>query len=95
MPWRTDATRKPRNCAARTDGRSTARSVLIPLYDARERHVGFGNLTRDLAGSAVPETAAPEPDLAVRRGAQQILVVDDDDQVRASRCASSPAWATG
>ena len=24
-------------------------SVLIPLYDAREQHVGFGNLSRDLA----------------------------------------------
>jgi PAS domain S-box-containing protein len=59
------------------------RSVLMPLYDARERHVGFGNLTRDLEGPAAPVAATPEPDLAVRRGAHQILVVDDDDQVRA------------
>jgi len=69
----------------RKDGRPLkVRSVLIPLYDARERHVGFGNLTRDLEDPPVPEAAAAsEPDLAVRRGAQQILVVDDDDQVRA------------
>jgi CheY-like chemotaxis protein len=57
-------------------------SVLIPLYDARERHVGFGTLTRDLEALPAAETAPPQ-DLAVRRGAQQILVVDDDDQVRA------------
>jgi PAS domain S-box-containing protein len=68
----------------RKDGRPLkVRSVLIPLYDARERHVGFGNLTRDLEGPPVPEEVAPEPDLAVRRGAQQILVVDDDENVRA------------
>ena len=68
----------------RKDGRPLkVRSVLIPLYDARERHVGFGNLTRDLEGPPVPEAVAPEPDLAVRRGAQQILVVDDDENVRA------------
>jgi PAS domain S-box-containing protein len=67
------------------DGRPLkVRSVLIPLYDARERHVGFGNLTRDLEGA--PATAEAPPmvqDLAARRSAQQILVVDDDDQVRA------------
>lgn len=53
-------------------------SVLIPLYDTRDRHVGFGNLSRDLAGGA-----AAVDDLAVRRGAEQILVVDDDEQIRA------------
>jgi CheY-like chemotaxis protein len=68
----------------RKDGRPLkVRSVLIPLYDARERHVGFGNLTRDLEGAPAPEAVMPQPDLAVRRGAQQILVVDDDDNVRA------------
>jgi PAS domain S-box-containing protein len=68
----------------RKDGRPLkVRSVLIPLYDTRERHVGFGNLTRDLEGPVTPEAAAPDLDLAIRRGTQQILVVDDDDQVRA------------
>lgn len=68
----------------RKDGRPLkVRSVLIPLYDARDRHVGFGNLTRDLEGSPAAEAVAPELDLAERRGAQQILVVDDDDNVRA------------
>ena len=68
----------------RKDGRPLkVCSVLIPLYDARERHVGFGNLTRDLEGSPALSPATPQQDLAVRRGAQQILVVDDDDNVRA------------
>src|SRR6185312_1592373 len=68
----------------RKDGRPLkVRSVLIPLYDARERHVGFGNLTRDLEGSPALAPATPRQDLAERRGAQQILVVDDDDNVRA------------
>lgn len=58
-------------------------SVLIPLYDARERHVGFGNLSRDLAAGVAPDAGAPlAEDLAVRRGTEQILVVDDDDQIR-------------
>lgn len=68
----------------RKDGRPLkARTVLIPLYDARERHVGFGNLTRDLEGAPSLAPAASEQDLAERRGAEQILVVDDDDHVRA------------
>jgi PAS domain S-box-containing protein len=69
----------------RKDGRPTrAQSVLIPLYDAREQHVGFGNLTRDLEGAPAEAEAQPSvQDLAVRRGAEQILVVDDDDEVRA------------
>lgn len=68
----------------RKDGRALkVQNVLMPLYDARERHVGFGNLTRDLEALPPVEAAAPPQDLAVRRGAQQILVVDDDDQVRA------------
>jgi CheY-like chemotaxis protein len=58
--------------------------VLVPLYDARERHVGFGNLTRDMAAGVPVDAATPAAaDLAVRRGAEQILVVDDDDQIRA------------
>ena len=69
----------------RKDGTAlVVQSVLIPLYDARDRHVGFGNLSRDLAAGAVVEAAASTvDDLAIRRGAQQILVVDDDDQIRA------------
>jgi PAS domain S-box-containing protein len=68
----------------RKDGRPLkAHTVLVPLYDARERHVGFGNLTRDLEGSPSLAPAVSEPDLAVRRDAEQILVVDDDDSVRA------------
>lgn len=69
----------------RKDGRALkVRSVLIPLYDARDRHVGFGNLTRDVESAAAPEAARPPvEDLAERRGTEQILVVDDDDAIRA------------
>jgi len=69
----------------RKDGAALdVQNVLIPLYDMRERHVGFGNLTRDMAGGALAGAAMPvTADLAVRRGAEQILVVDDDDQIRA------------
>jgi PAS domain S-box-containing protein len=68
----------------RKDGRPVkVQNVLIPLYDAREQHVGFGSLTRDLEALPAAETAPLQHDLAERRGAQQILVVDDDDQVRA------------
>jgi PAS domain S-box-containing protein len=68
----------------RKDGRTVkVQSVLIPLYDAREQHVGFGSLTRDLEASPAAEAAPLQRDLAERRGAPQVLVVDDDDQVRA------------
>jgi PAS domain S-box-containing protein len=69
----------------RKDGTALdVQSVLIPLYDAREQHVGFGHLSRDLAtGAGAGVTAVPVDDLAVRRGAQQVLVVDDDEQIRA------------
>lgn len=70
----------------RKDGRPVrAQSVLIPLYDGRERHVGFGNLIRELESmTAQVDPAVPAQHLATRRGSEQILVVDDDDEVRAA-----------
>lgn len=61
-------------------------SILIPLYDARDRHVGFGTLAHDVAPSATIgagtvhalQPAGP----AAGNAAAQILVVDDDDQIR-------------
>jgi PAS domain S-box-containing protein len=66
------------------DGRLVrVRSVLLPLHDSRDRHIGFGNLTRDIEHMVATAAAPPPQDLAERRRAQQILVVDDDAEVRA------------
>jgi PAS domain S-box-containing protein len=61
-------------------------SVVIPLYDARDRHVGFGTIAHDVAPqttaqSGIVQTLQPVGP-ATGTAAARILVVDDDDQIR-------------
>ncbi len=61
-------------------------SILVPLYDARDRHVGYGNLARGVTPATAVD-AGPAPALravgpAVCKAAAKVLVVDDDDQIR-------------
>lgn len=53
-------------------------SILMPLYDQQRKLVGFGSLTREAAGK-VRATATTSPSEPTR---EQILVVDDNDEVR-------------
>jgi PAS domain S-box-containing protein len=59
-------------------------SVLVPLRDAQQKLVGFGNMTGAPGGAARPGTAAAAlSDIpAASRAPRKILVVDDDDGVR-------------
>ena len=54
------------------------------LDDARDRHVGFGAMTRDDAAPAgeAGETSTKPAKPAAGNEAARILVVDDDDQIR-------------
>jgi CheY-like chemotaxis protein len=59
-------------------------SVLMPLRDAQQILVGFGNMT-GAAGGAARAGAAPASLSAIpaaTQGARKILVLDDDDGVR-------------
>ncbi|HTR84398.1 MAG TPA: response regulator [Reyranella sp.] len=60
--------------------RLDVQSVFIPLYDAREKHVGFGGLLNAEAVHA--KAAAASAAAAPATAGPQILVVDDDDQIR-------------
>lgn len=56
-------------------------AVLIPLYDAQNKLVAFGSMTREVGAStrpAVAPTAEPAP--AEKR--KKVLLVDDDEAVR-------------
>jgi PAS domain S-box-containing protein len=53
-------------------------NVLMPVYGPEKKLTGFGSLTRDLTSTALP-AAARAP---VAAEAAQILVVDDNDEVR-------------
>jgi PAS domain S-box-containing protein len=69
-------------------------SVLLPLYDAQKKLVGFGNMTGAGIGAAAKSSTVDEtlrtlgkavPHPVLRRAAShpaKILVVDDDDGVR-------------
>lgn len=59
-------------------------SVLMPLRDAREKLIGFGNMT-GAAGGAARAAAVAAPLSAIPAGPaapRKVLVVDDDDSVR-------------
>jgi PAS domain S-box-containing protein len=69
----------------RKDGTQVETSdVLIPLYDAQKKLTGFGNLMRGPARSmpASRDVAAQAAKVAPL-GSEQVLLVDDDEQVRA------------
>jgi CheY-like chemotaxis protein len=56
-------------------------SVLLPLYDAQKKLVGFGNMT-GAGGGARPSTATLHTLPKAAAHAPKILIVDDDDGVR-------------
>jgi PAS domain S-box-containing protein len=59
--------------------------VLIPLYDEQRKLAGFGNLMRGAAQAvlAAPRNVEAQAASAGPLNNEQVLVVDDDEQVRA------------
>jgi PAS domain S-box-containing protein len=67
-----------RLCVCKDGTEVMAHSVLMPLYDPHNKLLGFGSLTHDMLGMvrAVADPVPPQEEHA------QILVVDDDEEVR-------------
>lgn len=69
-----------RLCVRKDGTEVMAHSVLMPLYDPHNKLLGFGSLTHDMTG-IVPAAAAADP-VPLEEEHEQILVVDDDAEVR-------------
>jgi PAS domain S-box-containing protein len=81
----------------RKDGSKVeAKSVMVPLYDTQHKLTGFGSMVYDPAGYAVkpqaenieaPTAASPvapaQASAVARAGGEQVLLVDDNEDVRA------------